>query len=385
MSAIQVDHQVEGAADAPALLLINSLGSDRRIWQPLMPALLQHCRVIRYDQRGHGASPAPKGPYSIEDLAGDALALLDRLGVARARVRHFARRHGGHVVGAACQGAGRSPGVALHLTAPRPARSLARARGLGAHAGHASGRAVVVDRWFTAAFAAREPDLIAAMIEMVASTPLEGYAASCEAIERWDWVSELARIHAPTWVLAGAEDPATPPPHAYWIGALLPGARVSVIERAAHLAFGERPRLVGRSLLEHLQAVRAPTPVADAERAARGETVRRAVLGDAHVDRAQANTTSFTAPFQDYVTRVAWGDIWSRPGLSRAERSIVTLSCLAALHHDEELAMHVRAALRNGLTVEQIQEVLLQVGLYAGVPAANRAFATAQRVAGARA
>ena len=117
----------------------------------------------------------------------------------------------------------------------------------------------------------------------------------------------------------------------------------------------------------------------DAERTRRGMTVRREVLGDGHVDRAVATTTSFTEPFQDFITRYAWGDIWSRPGLSRAERSLVTLAVLAALHHDNELAMHVKAALRNGLQPEQISEVLLQVALYAGVPAGNRAFAVAQR------
>ena len=117
----------------------------------------------------------------------------------------------------------------------------------------------------------------------------------------------------------------------------------------------------------------------DSERTEQGMRVRRAVLGDAHVDRAVAGTTEFTAPFQDFITRYAWGEVWSRPGLTRAERSIVTLTVLAALQHEDELAMHVRAALRNGLTEAQIQEVLLQVGLYAGVPVANRAFAIANR------
>jgi 4-carboxymuconolactone decarboxylase len=119
--------------------------------------------------------------------------------------------------------------------------------------------------------------------------------------------------------------------------------------------------------------------VDDDERARQGMTVRREVLGDEHVDRAVAGTTPFTAPFQDFITRYAWGDIWSRPGLSRAERSLVTLSILAAMQHEGELAMHVKAALRNGLTPEQIQEVLLQVAVYAGVPVANRAFPIAQR------
>jgi 4-carboxymuconolactone decarboxylase len=117
----------------------------------------------------------------------------------------------------------------------------------------------------------------------------------------------------------------------------------------------------------------------DAERLRRGMTVRREVLGDEHVDRAVARTTPFTEPFQDFITRYAWGDIWSRPGLSRAERSLVTLAVLAAMQHENELAMHVKAALRNGLTPGQIREVLLQVAVYAGVPAANRAFPVAQR------
>ena len=111
-----------------------------------------------------------------------------------------------------------------------------------------------------------------------------------------------------------------------------------------------------------------------------GLQTRREVLGDEHVDRAIANTTEFTAPFQDLITRYAWGEIWTRPGLSRPERSMITLAMLAALRQEEELAMHVRAAVRNGLTPEQIQEVLLQVAIYAGVPAANRAFAVAAQV-----
>ena len=120
----------------------------------------------------------------------------------------------------------------------------------------------------------------------------------------------------------------------------------------------------------------------DEERLAQGMRVRREVLGDAHVDRAVANTTPVTADFQDFIARYAWGEIWSRGGLSRAERSMITLTALVVLRQDEELAMHLRAALRNGLTPEQISEVLLHTAVYAGVPAANRAFAVANRVFG---
>jgi 4-carboxymuconolactone decarboxylase len=117
----------------------------------------------------------------------------------------------------------------------------------------------------------------------------------------------------------------------------------------------------------------------DRRRRDQGMSVRRAVLGDAHVDQATATTTELTADFQDLITRYAWGEIWSRPGLDRRTRSCITLAMLAALGHEEELAMHVRAALRIGLSPDEIKEVLLQVAVYAGVPAANRAFKVAQR------
>ncbi|GAB4583740.1 4-carboxymuconolactone decarboxylase [Nocardia sp. IFM 10818] len=116
------------------------------------------------------------------------------------------------------------------------------------------------------------------------------------------------------------------------------------------------------------------------ERAEQGMTVRREVLGDAHVDRAVARTTEFTRPFQEYITEAVWGSIWTRPGLDRRTRSCVTLAVLTALGRHEEIAMHVRAALRNGLTSEEIAEVLLHTGAYAGVPAANAAFAIGQQV-----
>ena len=111
-----------------------------------------------------------------------------------------------------------------------------------------------------------------------------------------------------------------------------------------------------------------------------GLKVRREVLGDEHVDRALARRTEFTADFQDLITRYAWGEIWTRPGLDRRTRSCITLTALVAGAHQHELAMHVRAALRNGLTPDEIKEVLLQAAVYCGVPAANSAFAIAQEV-----
>ncbi len=111
-----------------------------------------------------------------------------------------------------------------------------------------------------------------------------------------------------------------------------------------------------------------------------GERTRREVLGDEHVDRAQARATELTAPFQDFITRYAWGEVWNRPVLDRRQRSMITLAALTAVRAEGELELHVRAALHNGLTPEEIREVLLHTAVYAGVPAANAAFAVAQRV-----
>ena len=120
--------------------------------------------------------------------------------------------------------------------------------------------------------------------------------------------------------------------------------------------------------------------LSDDERYEQGMTVRREVLSDEHVDRSIAATTEFTRDFQDFITRVAWGDVWSRPGLDRRSRSVAVLSSLIALGHHEEFVMHVRAAMRNGLTVDEIREVVLQSAIYAGVPAANTAFRLANQV-----
>jgi 4-carboxymuconolactone decarboxylase len=126
--------------------------------------------------------------------------------------------------------------------------------------------------------------------------------------------------------------------------------------------------------------VRLPSSSSDDERREQGMAVRRGVLGDAHVDRSVAATTDFTELFQDFITRTAWGDVWSRPGLDRRTRSIITLTALTAIRAEGEIAMHVRAAITNGLTPDEIGEVILHTAVYAGVPAANAAFAIAQRV-----
>jgi 3-oxoadipate enol-lactonase/4-carboxymuconolactone decarboxylase len=195
----------------------------------------------------------------------------------------------------------------------------------------------------------------------------ESYAQCCQAIAGMDLRADLGRISAPALVIGGADDPATPPDHARVIADGIAGSRLEILDEAAHLATVEQPGRIAQLLLQHFGI--GP-----------GYATRRAVLGDAHVDRAIAATTDFTAPFQDFITRYAWGDVWSRPGLARRDRSIATLAALVALGAEHEIAMHVRAALRNGLSPDEIGEVLLHTALYAGLPRANQAFATAQSV-----
>ncbi len=374
MTAVQVHFVAEGPAEGPVVLLAGSLGSTLQMWDPQVPALTQRFRVVRYDTRGHGRSPVPAGPYALDDLVDDAVALLDRLGIARA-----------HVAGLSLGGM-----TAMRLAAREPERvdrlallctsaslgpvsawaeraALVRAQGSGAVA------EAVVERWFTPALRDADPALVQRMRQMVADTPAEGYASCCTAIERMDLREDLRHIRAATLVLAGSDDPATPPEHLAAIAGAVPGARLLVLPQAAHLANVEQPVAVNAALLAHLD----PAGTTEHER---GMRVRRAVLGDAHVDRATARTTSLTAPFQDFITRYAWGEVWTRPGLDRRSRSMLTLALLTALGHEQELALHIRAAVTNGLTPDEIGEVLLHTAVYAGVPASNSALGVASRV-----
>ncbi len=356
---------LSGPPDAPVLVLGSSLGTTGAMWEPQLPALERHFRVLRYDHRGHGASPVPPGPYTIDDLGGDVLALLDALGLET--VSYAGLSLGGMVgMWLAATAPERVDRLVLCCTSARfdSAQPWLDRAGAVRSGGTASIAAQVVARWFTPALA--DEALIERALAWMAAAPDDGYAACCDALAALDLRPLLPAITAPTLVIAGADDLAIPVEHGAAIAAAIPDARLAVVPGAAHLANIEASEAVTRLLLNHL----APSP---------GTTVRREVLGDAHVDRATAGTDAFTADFQDLITRYAWGEIWTRPGLDRRTRSAITLAMLATLHHDDELAMHVRAALRNGLTRDEIKEILLQVAIYAGAPAANRAFAVARR------
>jgi 3-oxoadipate enol-lactonase len=253
VSPVDVPFRIDGPADAPPLLLSNSLGTTSEMWDPQIPALSERFRVVRYDTRGHGAAPVPNGPYSLDDLGGDAVALLDRLGMERA-----------HVVGLSLGGM-----TAMWLGANAPDRvdrlvlmctsaMLAEEHDWPARANlvREQGPGAIVDatvaRWFTAGFAAQHPDTVAKLRATLSDTPPEGYAGCCDAIGAMDQLSDIERIEAPTLVIAGREDPATPPAHAERIAERIPGARLELVD-AAHLANVERAEDVTRLTLSHLE------------------------------------------------------------------------------------------------------------------------------------
>ncbi|MGW5336434.1 bifunctional 3-oxoadipate enol-lactonase/4-carboxymuconolactone decarboxylase PcaDC [Streptomyces bauhiniae] len=380
-----LQHRVDGPDDLPPLLLGPSLGTSLAVWEPQVAALARVRRVVRWDLPGHGGSSAAalaEGGTSVAGLGRLVLELADVLGIERFG---YAGISLGGAVGAwlAVHHPGRVESLAVVCSSARfgdPAgwrerAALVRAEGTGPVADTAAGR------WFTPAFA-KAPAARALVDDLRAADPA-AYAALCDALADYDLRATLPHLTVPALIVAGREDQATPIAHARELADGIPGASLIEVAHAAHLANVERPVPVLAALLGHLAAPDGePTgaPAGDAARHAAGMSVRRAVLGDAHVDRATARTTPFTAVFQDFITRCAWGEIWTRPGLSRKTRSCVTLTALVALGHHEELAMHVRGALRNGLTPGEIQEVLLQSAVYCGVPAANSAFAVADRV-----
>jgi 3-oxoadipate enol-lactonase len=253
MSGLLVHHRVDGPAGAPALLMINSLGADLSMWEPQLPALTARFRVIRYDARGHGRSPVPPGRYALDDLGRDALDLLDRLGVARAHVCGLSLG-GMTAMWLAAHAADRVDRLVLFCTSARlgpPAGWAARAARVRAEGTGAVADAVVA-RWLTPGYAAARPGEVRRLREMVAATPALGYAGACAAIEQLDLRPELPGIVAPTLVVAGADDPATPPEHGAAIAAAIPGARLEIIPAAAHLASWEQAATADRLILEAL-------------------------------------------------------------------------------------------------------------------------------------
>lgn len=364
----ELHYRVDGPPDGPVLVLANSLGTTLSMWDRQVPSLTAYTRVVRYDQRGHGGSSSPPGPYRIDDLGQDLIDLLDGLGVARAAVCGLSL--GGMVaMWAAARHPERVTSLVLACTAPYlgpPEGWLERAAAVRADGTLSLARALQ-ERWFPAKIRATQPELLDEVTAMLATCTGEGYAACCEAIAGMDLRPELGAIRAPALVLAGADDPVTPPAMALELAGSL-GAGLRVLPGASHLANLAQPAGFTDAVVGHVSG----GPLA------RGLAVRRSVLGDAHVDRAVRRGGVAWPAFGDFISRYAWGEVWSRPGLDRRTRSAVTLAVLVALGRHEELGFHVPGGLRNGLRPEEIAEIMLQCAVYAGVPAANAALPTVE-------
>ncbi|MFL5818754.1 MAG: 3-oxoadipate enol-lactonase [Conexibacter sp.] len=235
-----------------------SLGASPTMWDPQVAAFGARLRTIRFDHRGHGRSPVPPDPYAIADLGGDVLALMDRLGLERASYCGLSL---GGMVGMwlAAHAPERIDRLVLLCTAahlPPPEGWRRRARAVRSAGTVAAVADAVLPRWVTPAFAAARPERVAALRAMLVGTPPAGYAACCEAIATLDLRAALPRIAAPTLVIAGREDLATPPAHAEAIAAAVRGARLELLSPMAHLGNVEQPDAVSALILDHLDPAR---------------------------------------------------------------------------------------------------------------------------------
>lgn len=251
---MDLHYVTDGPDDGDVVVLSGSLGSDVRMWQPQVGPLIDAgYRVVRHDHRGHGDSPVPQGPYTLDDLGGDAVELLDTLGAARV---HWVGLSLGGMLGMwlAAHHLDRIASLTACCTAAKLAPEMwaERARTVLEHGTGAVAEAVV-GRWFTPAWAASNPERVRYYERMVADTPAAGYAGCCAAIERMDLLGALPTITAPTLVIAGAEDNATPSEHGARIADGIPGARLEVVDGAAHLGNVERPAAFTSLLLEHIK------------------------------------------------------------------------------------------------------------------------------------
>lgn len=382
--------------ELPLLVLGPSLGtSATTLWAACATGLTDVFDVLAWDLPGHGHNRSvPAEPFTMAELAAGVLHVVDDVLVERGEPRGSFFYAGDSVGGCV--------GLQLMLDAPeRVAAAVLLCTGakIADHASwtgrmaqvSVSGTPVMVagsaERWFAQGFLDREPERGSALLHALQAADDEGYVQVCGALAEFDVRERLAEVGVPVLAVAGAEDPATPPASLAEIADGVKDGRLVELHGVGHLAPAEVPETVARLLREHLlgePAQPAPAGPGDARTVQEvrdaGLAVRREVLGDAHVDRALAVTTDFTRDFQELITQYAWGSIWTRPGLDRRSRSMITLTAMVARGHHDELAMHVRAARTNGLSVEEIKEVLLQTAVYCGVPDANTAFTIARRV-----
>lgn len=372
---------------APVLVLGPSLGTSvAAVWAPAVPFLAERYTVIGWDLPGHGRSPRPDAPFTLAELAAGVRAALD------------AARAAGDLGRGALFAAGVSLGGITTLRLVLDAPALFSGIGLvcsGAKIGEpdawraraetvrAQGTPTMLagsaQRWFAPGFLEREPEVPSRLLHSLSDADKDGYAACCDALAEADLVAELPRIPVPVVAIAGEHDGVVTGEDAWIVASGVAAGSAEWVPGAGHLASAERPERVAEILVRHFSRAAADSAVADTYGA--GMRVRRQVLGAEHVDRATARSAgAVDEGFQELITRYAWGSIWTRPGLPRTMRSAITLTALIAGGHWEEFELHLHAALRNGLTVAEIREVIMQSAVYCGVPAANHAFSIARGI-----
>jgi 3-oxoadipate enol-lactonase / 4-carboxymuconolactone decarboxylase len=347
------------------------------MWQAQAEALVHAFRVVRYDQRGHGASDAPAGPYTIERLGLDVLALADHLGLERFS---FCGISMGGLTGQwlALHQPARLDRLVLAATAAHipPREAWEQRIATVTDKGLAGIADVAIERFFSEGFRRAAPARVHEIRRTLLATLPEGYVACCEAVRDADFRQEIAKVNCAD---AGAS-PARPTrrrrpkaAHSSPRQCVVP-AWWSSTARTSSTSSSRTPS--NRELLGFLGQDGLPTDA----RFHAGMARRRAVLGDPWVDRSMARRSAFNADFQDLLTRYAWGEIWTRPGLEEETRRLVVLAITAALGRWEEFELHGRAALAAGVSLDRIKELLLQTAIYAGVPAANTAFQHMSRI-----
>lgn len=359
---MQTPFKLEGAPNSPVLVFSNSLGSDWRMWDELTPVLLPYFRILRYNNADFNAGDKGR---SISELGERVITLLDTLGIDRVC---FCGLSMGGLVGQwlALHHPHRIKKLVLANTAAKIGTEEAWNTRIEtvSREGLSSLADTMMSRWFTDDFHQSRPERVAETKVMFLQSDRETYVGCCTAVRDADFRAQLPDIAIPTLVVTGDEDPVTNVEHAQYLVQHIPGAQLKILP-AKHLSATELPQSFAQMLIDFMVGETS---------FARGMHVRRTVLGDAHVDRANANVNSFNADFQEFITQYAWGEIWTRPGLSKHHRSLITIAMLIALNRSTELKMHLRAALHNGVTPAEIREVILQAGVYCGLPAANEAF-----------
>jgi len=363
-------YRLEGKPGQPVLVLSHSIGADHGMWAPQMADLVQHFQVLRLDTRGHGASDSPKGEYSMETLARDVLAVADALNIDKFA---FCGLSLGGAIGQwlALHAGNRLSGLVLASTSPQfgPRSNWEMRIKMVSEGGMNAILDMAMQRFFSPeTVAGGNPYADSAKSVLLGTDPI-GYIGCCAAIRDVDNREALRQVRVPTLVIAGDRDVSTPwEGHGELLAKGIPTAQ-AVRLPAAHLSNIECPRSFTAALLDFLLPADSGS-----DRLQAGFAVRRAMLGDEHVDRAIANTTDFNRDFQELITRYAWGSIWTRPVLDRRMRRLLVLAMMASLGRWEEFAMHVRAGLAHELEPCDLKEVLLQTAIYAGVPAANTGF-----------